>query len=162
MSQIEVQEMIRELMRCVDDEGYTLLTWNGLGFDFPVLADESGLLAECQEFARNHVDMMFYILCIRGHRLGLDTAAKGMGLPGKTEGMTGADAPKLWADGQYEKFWDTWQMMFGLLWPWVKDASIRKDYGGRPREATRRKSALERDGVPWSKPYYCLNPILPG
>ena len=103
MSQSEVQAMVWELVRLVNYEGYILLTWNGLGFDFPVLAEESGLLAECQALARDHVDMMFNVLCLRGHRLALDTAAKGMGLPGKTEGMTGADAPKLWASGEYEK-----------------------------------------------------------
>ena len=34
---------------------------------------------------------------------GYDTAAKGMGVAGKCEGMKGADAPVLWAEGRREE-----------------------------------------------------------
>lgn len=84
-------------------KGYTLLTWNGLGFDFEILAEESGLHAECAELAMNHIDMMFQFFCLKGFPLGLPAAAKGCGLPGKTEGMDGAKVPELWAAGEYEK-----------------------------------------------------------
>ena len=83
------------------ESGYTILTWNGLNFDFPVLAEESGLVSECKELAAHHVDMMFHLFCVKGHYLGLDAAAQGMGMPGKTPGMTGADAPRYWAQGRY-------------------------------------------------------------
>ncbi|MDD2696207.1 MAG: ribonuclease H-like domain-containing protein [Anaerolineales bacterium] len=81
--------------------GVTLLTWNGLGFDFDVLAEESGQLERCARLALDHVDMMFHILCLRGHTLALDRAAKGMGLPGKPPGMSGALAPRYWAEGKW-------------------------------------------------------------
>ena len=86
--------------------GYTLVTWNGLAFDLPVLAEEAGLDAECKELAANHLDMMFFLFCVKGYRLGLDAAAKGMGLAGKTPGMTGADAPRLWAEGKHQQVLD--------------------------------------------------------
>ena len=70
-------------------EGYTLLTWNGLGFDFDILSEESNLLDTCRQLAANHVDMMFHVFCELGHAVGLDAAAKGMGLAGKTEGHEG-------------------------------------------------------------------------
>jgi hypothetical protein len=82
--------------------GYTIATWNGMGFDFDILAEESGMLAECRELAVNHVDMMFHILCRLGYGVSLNAAAKGTGLAGKPEGMNGAMAPILWAEGKRE------------------------------------------------------------
>src|SRR5690606_12678720 len=35
--------------------------------------------------------------------LGLNAAAKGMGLAGKVEGMDGSQAPLLWQQGEYDK-----------------------------------------------------------
>ncbi len=78
------------------DQGYTILTWNGLGFDFDILAEESHSKYQCQRLALNHIDMMFHFFCSKGYPLSLDAAAKGMGLPGKPEGMDGAKAPELW------------------------------------------------------------------
>jgi len=84
-------------------EGYTILTWNGLGFDFDILAEESGRYEDCANLALNHVDMMFDFFCSNGFALGLNKAALGMGLEGKTEGMDGALAPDLWARGERDK-----------------------------------------------------------
>ena len=86
--------------------GHTIATWNGVGFDFDILAEESGMLAECRELAMNHVDMMFHILCRLGFGVSLDAAARGMGLEGKPEGMNGAMAPALWAEGKRETVLD--------------------------------------------------------
>jgi hypothetical protein len=100
MAKYEVCQLVDYLAAQVAD-GYTILTWNGLSFDFDVLAEESGMHAECAELAMNHVDMMYHVFCIRGHYLGLDKVAKGLGLPGKTAGMDGAQAPQMWADGKF-------------------------------------------------------------
>lgn len=105
MSKNEVGFLV-DYLACQGVAGYTILTWNGLSFDFNVLAEESGMHDECVELALNHVDMMFHIFCLRGHYLGLDKAAKGLGLPGKTEGMNGALAPQLWSDGNYQQVLD--------------------------------------------------------
>lgn len=86
--------------------GYLPVTWNGLAFDYDILAEESGHLAACREQALAHVDMMFHVLCDRGFPVSLDNAAKGMGLAGKSPGMTGIDAPVLWARGEYDKVLD--------------------------------------------------------
>jgi hypothetical protein len=102
MSQAECRILVEELADRVR-QGALIVTWNGLGFDFDILAEESGLHAACCELARNHIDMMFHFFCLRGHPLGLDTAAKGMGLAGKPEGMDGSQAPVLWLQGEYEK-----------------------------------------------------------
>lgn len=84
-------------------QGYTILTWNGLSFDFDILAEESHCQPLCAELAMNHIDMMFHFFCLKGFPLGLDACAKGCGLPGKTEGMDGARAPELWQAGEYAK-----------------------------------------------------------
>jgi hypothetical protein len=101
MNRAECQTLVQELAEYVR-QGFTLLTWNGLGFDFDVLAEESGMHDACCELATAHVDMMFHFFCLQGYPLGLDTAAKGMGLAGKTEGMDGSQAPMLWQAGQFE------------------------------------------------------------
>ena len=92
--------------------GDRVVTWNGAGFDFRLLADETGRHADCARLARHSVDMMFQILCDRGHPLALDTALAGMGLPSKIHTVTLADgrvvevdgrmAPDLWQAGEHE------------------------------------------------------------
>lgn len=88
------------------EEGLTFLSWNGLGFDFHILAEESGMYEECKRLALNHIDMMFHFFCSKGYPLRLDAAARGMGLPGKPEGMDGAIAPRMWQNGEYHRVLD--------------------------------------------------------
>lgn len=102
MSQQETLGLVEYLATQVEN-GYTIVTWNGLGFDFDILAEESGMPAECKKLAVDHVDMMFHVLCQLGYGVKLDAAAKGMNLAGKPEGMSGAIAPVLWAEGRREE-----------------------------------------------------------
>lgn len=91
--------------------GETLVTWNGAGFDFRLLADETGRRADCARLALKSVDMMFQVLCDRGHPLSLGTALKGANLPSKLDRVTlrngesvtidGAAAPQFWQAGEY-------------------------------------------------------------
>jgi hypothetical protein len=105
MSIAETQAMVEYLKSAVDS-GYQILTWNGLGFDFDVLAEESGMLSDCRELALDHTDMMFHFFCVKGYALGLDKAAKGMGLKGKPFGVSGEMAPRMWRDGQFQEVLD--------------------------------------------------------
>lgn len=93
--------------------GYTILTWNGCGFDFQVLAQESGFDRICGEIALNHVDLMLEVTFRKGHYLGLDKALAGAGIEGKLHNvalkdgtlisdMGGAKAPEYWAAGEYD------------------------------------------------------------
>jgi hypothetical protein len=102
MSREEAGELVAHLLSVVAG-GYTIVTWNGLGFDFQVLADESGMLDECRGLAQDHVDMMFHVFCQRGHPVALAAAAQGMNLPGKPEGITGLLVPKMWAEGKRQE-----------------------------------------------------------
>jgi hypothetical protein len=105
MTAIEVAALLQYLCTMAAD-GFTILTWNGLGFDFDILAEESAAVAHCHSCALGHVDMMFHIVCALGYLVALDKGAQGMGLPGKPAGMSGFLAPKLWADGQHQQVLD--------------------------------------------------------
>jgi hypothetical protein len=102
MSPADVAQFVRFLSQAVQD-GYTPLSWNGLAFDFDVLAEESGLADDCRTLALGHVDMMFQIVCQKGFPVALQNAASGLGLSGKLKGVAGIDAPGLWAGGQYDR-----------------------------------------------------------
>jgi hypothetical protein len=82
--------------------GYVPLTWNGAGFDFRLLGMKADCVDRCKKLALDSVDMFFHIFCLKGYGPGLDTAAHGMGLPGKTEGVHGDLAPFMWK-GDVEK-----------------------------------------------------------
>ncbi len=105
MSQAEAGQLVKQLEKLVAD-GYTLLTWNGLGFDFDVLAEESGGAVDCGKLAVEHVDMMFHVFCDRGFPVALDKAAEALGIRGKPQGMSGYLAPRLWADGKHDTVLD--------------------------------------------------------
>jgi len=77
--------------------GYIPLTWNGAFFDFDVLAEESGLYQTVHALSWNHIDMMVHFATIKGFRLGIEAAHKGLGYKGKLEGMHGEFAPIMWA-----------------------------------------------------------------
>ena len=96
MARVELNPMLDYMVGKVA-EGYSILTWNGLKFDFDVLAEESGMPKLCAFLAMTHVDVMYQFFCMKGFPCALAKAAQGLGLPGKTEGMTGAVAPVLWA-----------------------------------------------------------------
>jgi len=102
MSRDELAELIQYLSTKVEN-GYHILTWNGLGFDFDILAEESGLFQECKALAIHHVDMMFQIFCERGFPLGLDSASRGMNLKGKSDDVKAHMAPQLWKDGRHDE-----------------------------------------------------------
>jgi hypothetical protein len=103
MTKTELRSMVNDLLRFVRNDGFTLLTWNGVGFDLDVLRGESGLDAECRQLAWNHVDMMLHVHCRHGYPVGLEKTALALDIPGKAKGMTGALAPQYWADGRHEE-----------------------------------------------------------
>ena len=85
-------------------EGGILVTWNGAGFDLPVLARASGLHGECAQLALSSVDMMFQVLASKGWPLKLAAALEGMGLPGKTG--DGVEAVDWWRAGRHAEVLD--------------------------------------------------------
>jgi hypothetical protein len=102
LSPAEAREVVGRLSDWVAD-GYTLLTWNGLGFDLNILAEESALLSECRQLALQHVDAMFHVFCALGYPVGLEKAAQALKIPGKPPGMSGELAPQLWEQGRHQE-----------------------------------------------------------
>lgn len=102
MSSEELSELVRFLVDARDN-GATILTWNGLSFDFDILAEESGMVDECKSLARDHVDMMFHAFCQLGYPIGLGKTAEGMGVPGKSSDDAQKLAPNMWADGKHDE-----------------------------------------------------------
>lgn len=80
--------------------GYHIVTWNGIGFDFHVLAVETGLYARCAQLAMEHVDLMFLFLCLEGHPLSLAAAAEACGTA-KSPNLAGIEVPAYWESGRY-------------------------------------------------------------
>jgi len=103
MTREECQSLVNKLLFSVYTRGFTILTHSGVGFDFDILAEESGMHAECADLALHSVDTCLLIHCFKGYPVGLDAIARGMGLAGKTEGMSGALAPQMWADGKFDE-----------------------------------------------------------
>ena len=112
LSKEDSQILVKELMAFASD-GYTFVTWNGCGFDFRVLAQESGMFEECGDLALNHIDLMLLVTFTKGWFLGLDKALQGANISGKVHEVTlangeilanmdGGMAPDLWARKEYE------------------------------------------------------------
>jgi len=102
MTKRETSVLVRYLAEKMN-EGFTIVTWNGLGFDFDILGEESGRWDECRRIAEAHVDMMFHVFCALGYPIGLSAACAGMGLHGKSATVQQHMAPQLWADGRNDE-----------------------------------------------------------
>lgn len=96
-----VAEFLAGLSAAVD-EGYTLVSWNGVDCDFRLLARWSGEAEECARLALCSIDMMFALVCERGFPLSLATALEGTGIAGKT-GMSGSEAPQAWRERRFDE-----------------------------------------------------------
>jgi hypothetical protein len=104
MTADDLSEMV-DLLLDRQKSGYTILTHNGLSFDFDILAEESSRTADCKTLTLGHVDMMFHIFCGKGFGVGLNAAAQAIG-QSKPEGVEGSQAPLLWKQGAHQKVLD--------------------------------------------------------
>jgi len=102
MSRTDSIALVQYLLERVE-AGDSIVTWNGVKFDFIVLADESGLDDECRALARAHIDMMFHFFCIKGFPVSLEKTAIGMNVTPKSKVISGAMAPQLWAEGKCDE-----------------------------------------------------------
>ena len=100
MSPNQVRDLVAYLRDFIN-RGYSVVTWNGLGFDFKVLAEECEdrmwAMTVADMAMGMHIDPGFQMVCERGFMIGLDKAAKGLRVGGKTDGMHGDLAPILWS-----------------------------------------------------------------
>ena len=76
-----------------------IVTWNGLGFDFLVLAIESRdfeYKKKVANLALGSIDPFFNMFCDKGFGIGLQKMSQALGIKGKLEGMHGSLAPYMW------------------------------------------------------------------
>lgn len=107
MSVDQCRELLYDI-QTLEAAGHTILTWNGLGFDWDILGEEARAAETCAKYAigEDHIDMMFHFFAAKGYPVGLDAVSKGLGLPGKPEGVHGALAPEMWEEGRQQEVAD--------------------------------------------------------
>lgn len=135
MSQADVADFVKHLVDATQ-KGFAILTWNGLSFDFDILAEESGMSMECKQLALKHVDMMFHIVCEKGFPVGLAAAADGLQVPGKLDGVLGIDAPSLWAKGEHDKVLEYVKQDVRMTLAVAEKAAQQKKFQWKTRKGT--------------------------
>jgi predicted PolB exonuclease-like 3'-5' exonuclease len=118
LDQRDEREILEGFWRIIDQHRPRVVTWNGRGFDVPVLKQRSlihGLKA--REWHRTdprfgydyrytpnwHCDLMDVLSDVGASpRLGLDETAVALGLPGKIEAH-GSEVAEMVAEGQYDR-----------------------------------------------------------
>ncbi len=143
MTRDEARELVKTLVEKAA-EGYTIITWNGLGFDFDVLAEESGAAEPCRELALGHVDMMFHIFCEKGFPVSLEKAATAMGIAGKLEGLSGWQAPRLWGQGEHQKVLDYVAQDVRVALQVAQAAESKKSFSWKTQKGTTSSLPLRR------------------
>ncbi len=143
MTRDEAREVVKSLVQKAA-EGYTVVTWNGLGFDFDVLAEESGAPEPCRELALGHVDMMFHIFCEKGFPVSLEKAATAMGVSGKLEGLSGWQAPRLWAKGEHQKVLEYVAQDVRVALHIAQTAETKKSFSWKTQKGTTSSMPLAR------------------
>jgi hypothetical protein len=101
MSQFECSQLL-DYLRYGE---FMVVTWNGLAFDFDILAEEAYAFDKplAIKLAMSHTDMAFHMLCELGYMCSLQNASKGMKLEGKKEGISGAKAPDMWKESREQQ-----------------------------------------------------------
>jgi hypothetical protein len=143
MTPADALGLVQYLAKMAED-GFTIVTWNGLGFDFDILAEESAAAGICQACALGHVDMMFHIVCSLGYPVALEKGAQGMGLTGKPAGMTGFQAPKMWAAGRYQEVLDYVSQDVRMAMQIAQTAEQKRRFDWITRKGTKSTLALPK------------------
>jgi len=86
-------------------EGYALCAWNGLHFDLKWIGYQADDMPLAARIALRIYDPMFQFFNEHGYPVGLASVAEGLGIA-QTKLMNGADAPKEWRAGRFERVKD--------------------------------------------------------
>ena len=94
------------LMFCAE-QGYLVVAFNSTSFDWQVLQDavSEKYKDELEKFTLSHsIDILLPMVFERGYAPGLNAYAEALGVKGKEKGgVTGKDAPRMWAEGKYKE-----------------------------------------------------------
>ena len=92
-------------LKTMQDEGYYICAWNGLGFDIRWIGYNANNMKLASEIALKIYDPMFQFFNQRGFPVSLASVAQAMGIK-QSKLMKGEDAPKQWQAGNYHKVMD--------------------------------------------------------
>lgn len=104
MTQAKAREMLAYLVR-MQQEGWSLFAWNGLGFDLRWIGYNAGDMETAARVALGLYDPMFQFFNQRGFLIGLPAVGQAMGVR-QTKLMDSADAPREWRKGNYQRVMD--------------------------------------------------------
>jgi hypothetical protein len=102
-SHMSVDDLNKFLLQIVSHAkmGFPIVTWNGTGFDWRILADLTGQHDLVKQLALGSYDPCYQHLIEYGYPIKLQAVAEGFDLAGKT--MEGAQAPVLWQLGNFQE-----------------------------------------------------------
>ena len=101
LTQPRAHELLEYLAQMQED-GFMVCAWNGLGFDLKWIGHQAIDMRLAAQVALKSYDPMFQFFNQKGFPVGLAKVAAGMGI-GQEKLMDGADAPKEWRAGNYER-----------------------------------------------------------
>jgi hypothetical protein len=157
MSCDDVAAFVRYMVDAEGD-GFVPLSWNGLAFDLDVIAEESSQSDACKKLALSHVDMMFHVVCEKGFPVALKSAASGLRLPGKLDGVEGIDAPVLWAQGKFDTVIEYVSQDVRITFAVAQESEKRKSFAWTTRKGTVSSMPLPRG---WLSVESAMNLPLP-
>ncbi|GBE04894.1 MAG TPA: hypothetical protein ENH31_08010 [Nitrospirae bacterium] len=89
----------------MQQKGFVVCAWNGLGFDLKWIGHQANDMALAARIALKSYDPMFQFFNQAGFPVGLGKVAEGMGIQ-QEKLMDGADAPKQWRAGNHKEVMD--------------------------------------------------------
>lgn len=97
----ELLEYLHEMQQ----KGYMVCAWNGLGFDLKWIGHHADDMAFAARIALESYDPMFQFFNQTGFPVGLAKVAEAMNIP-QEKLMDGAEAPKEWRAGNFKRVMD--------------------------------------------------------
>jgi hypothetical protein len=88
--------------------------------------------------------MMFHIFCEKGFPVSLEKAATAMGIAGKLEGLSGWQAPRLWAKGEHQKVLDYVAQDVRVALQVAQTAETKKSFSWQTQKGTTSSLPLSR------------------
>ncbi len=89
----------------MQDEGYSVCAWNGLGFDLKWIGHNANDMELAKKIALASYDPMFQFYNQKGFPVGLASVAEGFGIE-QVKLMHGSDAPIRWKEGKRQEVID--------------------------------------------------------
>ncbi|MGB3212851.1 MAG: ribonuclease H-like domain-containing protein [Desulforhopalus sp.] len=97
--------LLLEYLEEMQQKGYMVCAWNGLGFDLKWIGRQADDMALAAKIALKSYDPMFQFFNLAGFPIGLAKVAQAMGIV-QEKLMDGADAPKEWRAGNHRQVMD--------------------------------------------------------